>query len=796
MWGRMAAALAVAFSLAAFSAAAQTEPTGSEPEDSSAPSEDSRDERVNPAARGAAGIDEIVVQARKRDELIQDTPVSVTAVSRATLDRRNATRLDDIEQLVPNLRITSGQNGVTANIRVRGVGPTNTDIAFEPGVGLFVDGVFLPRSIGGLVDLLDIEQVEVLRGPQGTLFGKNTVGGAVNVTTIKPNPDPSAYALVRAGNFNSVETRVGFNTPIRIGGMDDRLFARAAFRTLRTDGYTDNEFRDDDWSNRDSLAFLGSVRWLPLDDLILDVAGLWSNEHSRSRGGQCVKVRDLPLPLFKRIQDACALARPYDFQADTAGLTDVSSYGSWATATWNAGDVGPVQDFTLKSISAWREQGVRLRQDLDMTAASLSFSGAPFLSLDSTGDGPTGGEPGRQRQVTQEFQANATAWQGRISFVAGAFTFWEDGSDTRTVTTNLATSSTSTEIRTEIDNLTWALYGQSTVDFTEWLGVSAGLRYSSDGTEAAQRVEIIGDPDVTSDADDETFGAWTPMASLALTTPPTWLESTPVDHLVGYFTYARGFKGGGFNAVLNPQSAASLDEFDPEYLDSFELGAKARAFDNRVAFNAAVFLGLWDDQQVQAFETVGVGPDGVPQTRNLTLNAAESTIRGVEVEVVAVPWPELRIEGSLGLLDTEYDDFERAVSFLDGSEIDRSGESFAETPEVQTLLAAQYSFLLAAMPRPWLNGWVTPRLEWYYQGDVFHEGPELGSAAKQDSYHLLHSKLTYEFNDDATEVSLWGRNLTDEEYFDQVFSLGGSIGTINRFFAAPRTFGAEIRYRF
>lgn len=794
MWGRRTA-LAVALGLAVFTArfAAAQEEKADTTTTVDAADDEAAPVRESPAEHSST-IDEIVVQARKRDELIQDTPVSVTALSSVTLDKINATRLDDIEQMVPNLRITTGQNGANSNVRIRGVGSTNTDIAFEPGVGLFVDGVFMPRSLGGLIDLVDIEQIEVLRGPQGTLFGKNTVGGAINVTTVKPSPETSADVLLRAGNYASVETLAGFNAPLDFGPLRDRVFTRQTFRTLREDGYTDNEFAGNDWSNRDSLSYLGSVRILPVDDVTIDLSGTWSNEHSRSRGGQCVTIR--PSLLFRTVQQACDLARPYDFSADTAGLTDVSSYGSWGTVAWDVGDAGPVQELTLKSTTAWREQRSRLRQDLDMTAATLSLAGNPFLALDSTGDGEAGGEPGLQRQVSQEFQANASAAQGRIHFVAGAFTFWEDGNDTRTVTYNLGSSGTSTETRTEIDNLTWALYGQATWDFLDWAAATVGLRYSSDRKEADQRVEVLAQSEPTYASDAETFGAWTPMASLSLTTPQAWLDPTPIDHLVGYFTYARGFKGGGFNAVLNPQAGAALDPFDPEYLNSYELGAKALVFDNRLALNSALFLGKWDDQQVQAFETVGVGPGGVPQVQNLTLNAAESTIYGMEVEFVALPTAELRIEGSLGWLETEYDEFERGVSFLDGSEIDRSGESFDETPEIQTLLAAQYSFAAAGMPRPWLNGWVTPRLEWTYQSDVFYEGPEVGPAGEQDGYHLLHGRLTWDINDDRTTLALWARNLTDERYFDEAFSLGGSIGTFNRYFAQPRTFGGEIRYRF
>ena len=172
--------------------------------------------------RATTRVEEIVVSARKRDEFLEDTPVSVTALGADTLREVGVTQLSDIQDLVPNLQFRSGRNGITAGVQIRGIGTASPELAFDPGVGIYVDGVYLPRAFGQIVDVIDVEQIEVLRGPQGTLFGKNTVGGAINLTTVKPQPVPEAFVLARPSNFGRIFTEAMVNLPV----VEDLLFSR------------------------------------------------------------------------------------------------------------------------------------------------------------------------------------------------------------------------------------------------------------------------------------------------------------------------------------------------------------------------------------------------------------------------------------------------------------------------------------------------------------------------------------------------------------------------------------------
>ena len=188
-----------------------------------------RAQEAEPAPASARHVEEIVVQARKRAELLEETPISISVVGAAEMRETGVTRLDDVQQLVPNLRIASPSDGQAADFVIRGVGtPQSSAIAFDPGVGIYVDGVFLPRAVGTLIDVLDVQQIEVLRGPQGTLFGKNTVGGAVNITTVKPQEKLEGFALLRPASLGQVYTQAMLNLPV----VEDRVFARLSMSTI------------------------------------------------------------------------------------------------------------------------------------------------------------------------------------------------------------------------------------------------------------------------------------------------------------------------------------------------------------------------------------------------------------------------------------------------------------------------------------------------------------------------------------------------------------------------------------
>ncbi|MBM4267357.1 MAG: hypothetical protein FJ144_12230 [Deltaproteobacteria bacterium] len=313
-------------------------------------------------------VEQIVVSARKRSELLEETPVSVTALGAETLIAAGVTRIDQIQNLVPNLTILGDPSGQLGSFIIRGV--TNFPfVFFDQGVGVYVDGVFFPRNAGNLLDVVDVAQIEVLRGPQGTLFGKNTVGGAVNITTVQPHDELEGYAFMRAGSFGTFDTRATLNVPVAAGHFEDRLFTRFSFGSFQDEGYTVNTLRDETATDRSSLSFIGSVRYLPADDVSVLVYGSWERSHTRGPGGQCVFIQDVATSVFlpPGYREACEASEPFSFAADTHSVSDLESYGTWGNVEWDVGDLGPLENLVVKATAAWREQIPSVRSDWDMT---------------------------------------------------------------------------------------------------------------------------------------------------------------------------------------------------------------------------------------------------------------------------------------------------------------------------------------------------------------------------------------------------------------------------------------------
>lgn len=751
---------------------------------------DSQMQEAETAPGRRDAVEEMVVTARRRAELLEETPISVTALSETTLREAGITRLEQIQELVPNLEMPTGRSGLEGRIRIRGIGTSSSEVAFDPGVGVYVDGVYLPRSLGQLIDVLDVSQIEVLRGPQGTLFGKNTVGGALNITTVKPTQEVEGWVMLRPGNMESIETRAMLNLPIGSGWLGERLAARAAFSSSNRRGYTWNKFRNEYWSDTNSLAFLGSLRFVPTDALSIDVSGSWARNHGRQRGGQCIKVRETVLgDLQDGLYEACEQSQKYVFESETASIADVESYGAWGTIAYDAGEVAGLDGLNLKSITSWREQRPRGRDDMDMTRYQV-------IRLSSVGGGELEGEPGFQQQISQEFQVSASAFDGRLNMVGGFFLFWENGTAVWNILAleDVLNSASTTDVA--FDNFSWAPFFQATADVTDWASLTAGLRYTSDRKKLHLRFYDPRNPvppqlDQTREA---TFGSWTPMASLALTLPESFLDDTPVDHLMGYFTYAEGFKGGGFDAVISP-AAENLNEFRPETLDSFEVGFKTISLEQRLTFNLSAFVASYDDIQITKFQDLGdTDGDGLPNLERVTLNAAKATTRGVEIELMAIPIKGLQITGSLGLLDARYGEF-IGLNDVTGENYDRAGERFLGTPEMQSHVSLQYSLPVRAGGPGWLQGWLTPRVDWSYEGSVLYLGPEIPEGT-QPGFHLVHLRLSYDFLGDRAQVALWTRNLLDAAHFDYAFSSSSSFGIAGRWYQVGRTWGGELSYRF
>ncbi len=734
--------------------------------------------------QAVAKIEEITVTARKREEFLEDTPIAITTLSTEALQNSNVTRIDQIQQLVPNLTILSGASNQVAQIIIRGVGTSGVGVSFDPGVGLYIDGVYLPRAQGSIFDVVDIQSVEVLRGPQGTLFGKNTVGGAVSVTTVKPADELKALISVRPGNLGQIRTRMSLDVPI----VEDVLLSRVSFATRNRDGYTYNKNFDEYWGEENGLSFIGALRFLPIEDLTIDVSGSWFKDQIHSPTGECVFIQAVGLGT-EDYYDRCRRTSPRVISTNVDQTASTSSWGAWGTAAYDIGDVGPFTGLLAKSITSWRRQLSPTRTDVDATelqGIQLSNHG---------GDDPIDGEAGKAEQIQQELQLAASAWDERINLVAGGFLFWENSDRSNALLVPVVNQRNVNRVKS--DNWTWAAFAQATVAPMDWVSVTAGLRYTEDkkgGEQVNRNLNLPDDEQIVVDVSDSAiFTSWTPMASLALFAPQEWLEPALLDHVMGYFTYSRGFKGGGLNAVLQGEPEAGLVPFEPETLDNFEIGAKVIGFDQRVTFNLALFDSKYDDiQRTQLLTTLN--PDDTVTARTLTLNAAKATIRGVEAELRAIPIDGLMITGLIGYLDAKYDSFPNSTNPFGGTEpLDRSGQRLPNSPEYNSMLTAQYSIPVEV--EGWLSGFLTPRVEWSYRASEMFVGPEMPQAT-QSGYNLINARLSYDFLDDRAQVALWGRNLADETYFNSALPVVGPLGILQRGYAVPRLWGAELTYQF
>ncbi len=742
-------------------------------------------------------VEEIVVQARKRAELLEDTPISVTAIGAAALREANVQRTDQLAELVPNLVFTQARTTNAARARIRGIGTTTGEAAFDPGVGTYVDGVYLPRG-GKILDVLDIAQVEVLRGPQGTLFGKNTVGGAISFTTVKPSDELEGFVFVRPGSLGQLRSRWMLNVPVAMGWLEDKLSTRFAFATANDRGWVENESRDNWESNLNSLTFLGSLRFVPVDDLTIDVSGSWDRSMSHRRGRTCAYQQDGTLTfLYPGLREACAASEPYRIRTDAPNNDYQLSYGVWGTIDYQMGAVGPLESLSLRSITSWREQKTPKYTSEDIDATEVFVTRLDTLP----------GQPGF-RQIQQELQVIGAALDDRIHFIGGFFGFWDQGGDVGGAGGGVVQNGNGflSIGQQEIDNFTWALFGQATVDVTSWLSLTGGVRYTEDtkrntianqSLDRAQLAALMANPALAPeifaqegtpiDSGEETFTRWTPMGSLSLFAPEDWLKPVALDHLMAYFTYSQGFRGGGFNAVIDPLQEDLL-AFGPEQIESFEIGLKTIAWEQRLTFNLSLFLMNFED--IQVLQNVAfVDPDDPdnPIVRRITTNAARARSKGLEAEMLAVPIDGLQVTANIGVLDAAY------TNFIDAGGNDRSGNRFGE-PRFTSFLAVQYSFPVV-VGEAWSSGWLTPRLQWSYTGARYF-GALNNDTAFQGGYNKLDARLSYDFLDDHAQVALWGMNLTDETYLAFAEDLVGVFGITSQGYAAPRAFGGELSYRF
>ncbi|HET6629981.1 MAG TPA: TonB-dependent receptor [Woeseiaceae bacterium] len=716
-------------------------------------------------------LEEIIVTARRFEESLQEAPVSVTAFTAADLERRGYTNVSQIADVTPNMQFdaTAPISGASnaSSIFIRGIGQTDFLLTVDPGVGIYLDGVYISRSVGGVLGLLDLERVEVLRGPQGTLFGRNTIGGAINMTTRKPDGEFAGYAELSVGRYDRLDARLSVNAPI----VEDKLFARLSASSRNRDGYGRRLLTGESMGNENSDAARAAVRWLATDALEVDFAADYTRAREESPVTTLVWERPLSgygvgaITGLYNLLVAPGTGVPYDsrfltgdpYTSNATGPTgsELDVWGLAMTVDWDAGP------FQVKSITAYRDMESVFGRDPD---------GSPLTIVHT--DNVMAHE-----QFSQELHFTGTAANDRLDWLAGLYYFDESGFDDVTADIGAGIFEAigvplSIAGPTYVDNKSYAAFLNLGYAFTERLSGSAGIRYSRDEKRAVinQVFPDLGSvPVLANPVGEESFDDVTPKVSL---------EYRWTDDVMTYASFARGFKSGGFTGRYVIPTAAPRP-FDPEEVTTWELGFKSEFLDSRVRLNGAGFYSDYQDIQVVIFN--GVAPE--------TRNAAKGRIRGGEIELTAVPVPDLLFTGGLGYLDAEYTGFDPLDSIGLVLPLELS-DKFVNTPEWSLNAAVDYTIPLGNAA-----GDMSLRGDWSYRSAVANDAintPEL----IQDGYSLVNARITYTAPGETWELSVFGTNLTDERYITSGVADVPSFGLVEATWARPREWGATVKYNF
>jgi iron complex outermembrane receptor protein len=591
---------------------------------------------------------EIFVTARRREESLQNVPIAVTAFSGDALERQGATDITDLSDVTPNVTLeTSRGTNTTLTAFIRGVGQQDPVAGFEAGVGLYLDDVYLNRPQAAVLEIYDVERIEVLRGPQGTLYGRNTIGGAIKYVTRRLAADPRLSVRANIGLDEQADLIVSASTP-----LSDAVRIGASAARLSRDGFGENLNNGLDNYNRDVWAARGTVEIEPASNIFLRFSGDYSNDNSDPRNGH----RLIP----GLLSGAPVLNDVYDTRAGlNSPRQDVEAYGGAFRAEIRLGDV------TLRNIMAYRQ---------DTSHAPIDFDSLPAADVDVPAIY-------RNKQFSNEFQLLFSG--GPLQGLLGAY--YLDANANNVFDVILATTSPvalpglTAATFGDVDTETWAVFGDFTYDLSSRLQLSVGGRYTHDTRRATViRANFLNGPSpalggngvqlgaLTSNfRGEDTFSEFTPRASISF---------RPDENNTVYASWSRGFKGGGFDPRGLSTAAPDLNgngtreateifdyfQFDPERVTSYELGYKANLFDRRLRLAIAGFYADYQDVQVPG--SVGAVINGVPTFVGVTTNAGAASFKGIEVEVFANllradNGSRLNFSGTLGYLDAQYDEF-------------------------------------------------------------------------------------------------------------------------------------------
>ncbi|MFK7957098.1 MAG: TonB-dependent receptor [Lysobacterales bacterium] len=724
-------------------------------------------------------LEMIVVTARKREENVQDTPISITAFSAGDLAARQITNVGQLADATPNLTINtsasfSGSSSTPA-IFLRGIGQVDFTLNTDPGVGLYVDGVYISRSVGGLIDLVDVQRVEVLRGPQGTLFGRNTIGGAINVTTTPPGDEFGGRIKATTGTDSRMLLQATVDVP-----LSETVKSRWSLNYHDRDGYVDRPLAGDQLGNDDSFSARGVIHFEPSETARIALYADYTTEDESAAPFILNAVN--PGAGFAAFHNAviAPMIDPSLALSDPMGPPSLCFIPTTNNpACFNAASLPVGQDGvnfgTLEAVSELDVFGVSVVGELDVGSATLKSITA-YRDLESFSVSENDGAPVainsttdffEYDQFSQELQLLGSGMDERLEWIVGAFYFSEEGDNVNLV--NFAPIEIQSGGR--VKNQSTAVFGQATWQITPRLELTAGLRWTEDERDFTPNQFIVNDiggmgalngvpllPGVTASTDSSDVN------------PLLNLNYLVQDDLSLYVTYSEGFKSGGFTQRVFPPLAQTPD-FEPETARTYEVGVKSMLADGRLRANAAIFLTDYEDLQVNVQR--GIAPT--------TENAAAASISGFELEIQAAPIQGLRASLGIGYLDAEYDE-------LDGSVVGLTLDSqLPGTSEWTVSSGLSYTHDLAA------GGSLTGRADYSYRSEFFFDAlNEVG----ENGYSVVNLGLTWMDAEDRWEASVFVDNVTDERYALQGTSILDPGGFQQLLLARPRQWGFSVSYSF
>lgn len=754
---------------------------------------------------GGFVLEEIIVTAQKFEQDLQEVPLAITALSGASLAQQGIINIQDIENQVPNVEMSYGQGDTS--VTIRGITTSQqANASLDDNTAIHVDGFYVTDTAIAGLDFIDIERIEIARGPQGTIYGRNAVAGAVNIISRKPDPENfDAWVELEAGNFSTFAVRAGLNIPV-----GEKSAFRFAGLNRQTDGYMHHGILQRDYLENDVSGFRAAFRYAG-DRVTIDLKGEYHEEDGDGT------------PLVVPLENAAAIAETV---CNTPGMNclDPSQFTlpttRYDTTSLNDGraefreeeftSVGLTIEFeltdnlSLRSLTGFRDFESTFLSDLD----SFDWNQAWDLFL-QTGE-----------QTSQELVLYSTNDESRLRWLLGAFYMdfekgWDidvfQGFDERYPS---FTSQQAILPNQQIDATASAIFGNIAFAFNDKFDVQLGLRYNKEEKDNSENdvfqldlkdceLEIapgltlcefvfgvpITNPFLFFDETNTASGEWTD------TSGDLTLRYFPADDKMAYFRYARGFKSGGFNFLLTPPglTGGELSQFEPEIVDNYEAGVKADWNEGRLRTNLTVFVMDFKDQQINRLFTDPV--TGLPIFT--TENAGSSEITGVELEIDAILNDNWRLEFTGALLDAKYDEY-FTVAGDNMTEVDLSGVRMGSAPRYSLQAALNYATTLGSGARLDLRGEIQHR-DKVDSISPNTDGSEFINIPRPE-YTLLNAHITYTSRSGRWGVTLFGRNLTDEWYLlSQPSRTTLSNGDVVARFqapAAPRNYGVRFNYNY